>query len=343
MSYNDRLEYDDDFVFTNEHLAEVTAGDVVAWFNHRAYGVDVSSENDRPVHARANTLYYWKKALSSFFPNRNMTWDELTKRGNPTRSQELNDMIRKVKKFEVRGQGVESKARRPLKEAEFRRIIQELRRVDNDIIANYGIPALLAFQFHMLGRVDDSSKWMKKNVGVHDAYPKKAGKARLAWSKNVNDERDAPWQHLFGCMDPIFCVFIHVGLWLEIFHGIVPEARDRPFVFAFTDDMDDIEKAAAQVKAKVYSVVRPLLDVIGLDIDGLLGSHSIRKYASTWVRSNGISKDDKDHRGRWKNSTRISDGYGDVQLDFVGAKVAAVLCPGGVCNYAVKDPACTKE
>ena len=61
------------------------------------------------------------------------------------------------------------------------------------------------------------------------------------------------------------------------------------------------------------------------------------------VRSNGISKDDKDHRGRWKNSTRISDGYDDVQLDFVDAKVAAVLCPGGVCNYAVKDPACTKE
>ena len=71
-------------------------------------------------------------------------------------------MIQKVKKFEVRGQGVESKACWPLKEAEFRQIIQELRQVDNDIIANYGVPVLLAFQFHMLGRViemDEKERW----------------------------------------------------------------------------------------------------------------------------------------------------------------------------------------
>ena len=32
-----------------------------------------------------------------------------------------------------------------------------------------------------------------------------------------------------------------------------------------------------------------------------------------------------------------------IQLDYIDAKVGAVLCPGGVCNYVVVDPACTAE
>ena len=49
----------------------------------------------------------------------------------------------------------------------------------------------------------------------------KCAKARLAWSKNVVEERDAPWQQVFGCMDPEFCVLVNVGLWLEVFLGSV--------------------------------------------------------------------------------------------------------------------------
>ena len=33
MSYNDNVRYGNDFEFTPAHLGEVTAGDVLAWFD----------------------------------------------------------------------------------------------------------------------------------------------------------------------------------------------------------------------------------------------------------------------------------------------------------------------
>lgn len=340
MSYNDGQTYGPETVFTREELGLVTAQNVIDWFNLRAYGTTTPTMESRPTFARSNSLKHWKKALSHYMPNKNHQWNELTNVGNPTKSAGLNELIQKVRRFEVRAQGAPSKARRPLKEHEFRTVITELRGYDEgNIVAKYGVTALLCFQFHMIGRVDDCCKWMLSNIGIHDVHGNKCAKARLAWSKNVQDERDAPWQHLMGCLDWVFCCILHVGLWLEIFHGCFPDARDRPFVFAFSDEVQDEKKAAKQIKATVYRILRPLFTELGV----LLGSHSIRKYASTWVRSNGIGKDDKDYRGRWKSTTRISDGYDDVQLDFPDAKVAAVLCPGGVCNYIVRDPACTSE
>ena len=195
----------------------------------------------------------------------------------------------------------------------------------------------------MIGRIDDCSKWKTENLSSHDAHPDHAVKARLVWSKNVQEEHHAPWQHVLGCMDWMFCCLLNVGLWLEIFHGAVPAARlTRPFVFGFTEEIQDEERAASQVKGQVYRILRPILTHLGVDVQGNLGSHSVRKFVSTYARSQGVSKDDKEHRGRWKQK-RISDGYDDVQLDYVDAKVAATLCPAGVCHYVCQDPACTVE
>ena len=77
-------------------------------------------------------------------------------------------------------------------------------------------------------------------------------------------------------------------------------------------------------------------------VEGHLGSHSIQKYAYTWVQSNGTTQDNKDHYGRLKK-TRILDGHDNVQPDYVDAKVASTLCSGGVCSHIVIDPVCTKE
>ena len=165
-------------------------------------------------------------------PNRNVPWDELNGRGNPTRSAGLNDMICRVIRFEARGQGVPSQARHPLKQAEFRSVLVECQKhEDSDPIARYEIPVLLTFQFHMIGRVDDCCKWRKENIDSHDLHPEKCAKAHLSWSKNVSNECDVPWQHLFGCMDAIFCVLINLGFWLELFHSRVPSARQQPLVF----------------------------------------------------------------------------------------------------------------
>jgi hypothetical protein len=65
----------------------------------------------------------------------------------------------------------------------------------------------------------------------------------------------------------------------------------------------------------------------------LLGSHSIGKFACTYVRSCSIHKDEKDIRGRWKGKGRVSDVYDDTELPYPDAKVGAVLCGGGPCIY----------
>ena len=255
----------------------------------------------------------------------------------------MNDLIKRVKRFETRKQGAPSQARRPLRQAEIKAALHELRNQEAFDV-KYGIPALLCFQFHVIGRIDDCCKWYRTNIAQHEGYPGKAARFRLAWSKNVSDERDAPWQHIFGCMDWVFCTILHLGLWLEIYHTTNQAARTRPFVFMFTDDNTSEEKTAQRSKNRVYRVLKPILEAIGLEGDnGKVGTHSIRKLASTFARLLGISKDDRDTRGRWKGRKRVSDVYDDVQLDYVDARVAATLSPGGVCHYVIADPGVTSE
>ena len=282
--------------------------------------------NDKPSHCRSSSLEYWKKAISFFMPNKNHQWNEMTNSGNPTRSQDVNDLIKRVKRFEIRKQGAEPQARRPLTIAEIKAAMHELRKSDNPE-SKYGVSALLCFQFHVIGRIDDCCKWYRTNLEAHDSYSGKAARFRLAWSKNVTDERDAPWQHLLGCMDWVFCTILHVGLWLEIFHTSFNGARDQPFVFSFTEDTtSDPEKISTKSKNNAYNLLKPIFAAIGLEANnGPVGSHSIRKLAATFARLMGISKDDRDTRGRWKGRKRVSDVYDDVQLDYVDARVAAVL------------------
>ena len=57
----------------------------------------------------------------------------------------------------------------------------------------------------------------------------------------------------------------------------------------------------------------------------MLGSHSIRKYAATFAQRCGVTKDEKDIRGRWKGAGRVSNVYDDVDLPYLDAKVAEKL------------------
>eukprot|EP00977_Amphora_coffeiformis_P024284 scaffold15347_cov200-Amphora_coffeaeformis.AAC.2 len=102
-------------------------------------------------------------------------------------------------------------------------------------------------------------------------------------------------------MDPSYCVILNLALWLEVFLGSEVGSAQRLHVFAFSNDLR-LESAATKTKNRVYNVLRPILVEMGLDAgvldDGPLGSHSVRKYSSTWVRSNGIPRDDKDYCGR---------------------------------------------
>ena len=72
-----------------------------------------------PTLARSNSLAFWKKAISFFMPNRLIPWVSGRNKGNPTRSIEINNLIKRVKKKEVWKQGVASQCRRGITEDEF--------------------------------------------------------------------------------------------------------------------------------------------------------------------------------------------------------------------------------
>ena len=115
---------------------------------------------------------------------------------------------------------------------------------------------------------------------------------------------------------------LNAGLKLEVFHSVHHDGRVRPMVLGLLEVLDDAKKAGDDGKAKVNNLLRPYFHAIGVihvEENNKLGSHSITKYASTWCQSNGISKNDKDHRSHWK-CKRICDTYNNVQLDWIDAK-----------------------
>ena len=98
--------------------------------------------------------------------------------GNPTRSALVNSLIKRVKKKEVRKQGVDSQTKRPMLGQEFvvmhdllhRNVLSAGRRSDNahDVFwKRYGISAMTKFQFHLIARVDDSTQLVA--IGTHSS------------------------------------------------------------------------------------------------------------------------------------------------------------------------------
>jgi hypothetical protein len=204
------------------------------------------------------------------------------------------------------------------------------------------MPALINFQFHLIARIDDTTQVILDHIRIHDNF-ENALKTRLNWSKNVQDERDAPWQVVLGSMNAVFCVFISLGLWLELNLQSSPSAAASPYVFAFSEDVT-IPSGGHKTKEIAQTIFgQKIFKREEFQSAGLLGSHSIRKFASTHVRRCGISKDDKDIRGRWKGKGRVSDVYDDVELPYPDCKVAEKLCIGGPCFYLIDSSICNSN
>eukprot|EP00957_Ditylum_brightwellii_P026554 2008141-Ditylum_brightwellii.AAC.1 len=63
-----------------------------------------------PPEGRSTSLKYYKKGISFYMPNRKMQWNEITKVGNPIKSEDVNDLIQAVIAKEYRKQGKPSRA-----------------------------------------------------------------------------------------------------------------------------------------------------------------------------------------------------------------------------------------
>lgn len=79
-----------------------------------------------------------------------------------------------------------------IKDAELCAIFPELKADKNDIIAKYRILASIAFQFHLIGWLNNYCKWFNQmNLKEHDAYPVKSIQGKVVFRKNVEEEHDA--------------------------------------------------------------------------------------------------------------------------------------------------------
>ena len=73
---------------------------------------------------------------------------------------------------------------------------------------------MLAFQIHLIARGDNTAKVMKKNLERSNVF-KDLLMVKLAWSKNVVEERDCPKQMVMGSRNPKFCVLVNLAIYLE--------------------------------------------------------------------------------------------------------------------------------
>jgi hypothetical protein len=196
--------------FTSEELLAITPTDLARYFNMLAFGTENPNADDRPTKCRANTLAYVKKCLSSFMPRRTQ-WDPVENKGNPTKSDEVNRIIKLVKKFEVRHQGVKSSACRAIEWSELLSLLEILR---EDEIKGPMVCCVIALQWHLIARIDDMMKFAFSNLTANIQHSFTM-LAKLRWSKNIGEERDAPEQIMMGSMCSLICPILNLGIYLE--------------------------------------------------------------------------------------------------------------------------------
>ena len=138
----------------------------------------------------------------------------------------------------------------------------------------------------------------------------------------------APRQIVFASGNKVMCALLHTAAYLE--HTLQPSvAHGRTFIFGDGRLMDTRARAIISRAIDLGEFVTTA--------EGSLGTHSIRKGASTLCARNGASKDEIMNRGRWRHST-IVDRYISVTLPVPDAKMSVLLTgPRGAITYKVKE------
>lgn len=116
--------------------------------NKKVCGTATPGLNDKPVCSRSSSSEHCKKAISHHMPNRLIPWNPIAQVGNPTRSVEVNNLTKKVKKVEVWKQGKVSSAHHPLKKLEHHSMhwISE----QKDFQRKLQHSTFVKFQFHLI-------------------------------------------------------------------------------------------------------------------------------------------------------------------------------------------------
>jgi hypothetical protein len=219
MSYVSGYKYNKYYEFFQEEQGALKPMDVNIYIMcMKAYGTAEPNRDDHPLFVRSSTLMFWKKAIPYYMPNKLMAWNAIAQVGNPTRPIEVNELIKTVKKQEVRKQGRSSTARRAITPHPKCLCMLDYLKEDQDAMHRYGVPCLFVFQYNLIARIDDTCQFSVSNLIASFNFDFVL-QSRLNSSKNVHKERDAPNQILLGTIGFHYCGLLAPAIRLEVFLG----------------------------------------------------------------------------------------------------------------------------
>jgi hypothetical protein len=349
MEFFHGVSYPKNHRWTREGLLEITPLEVKMYLLFLAFGDPWPHDDARPEFQRSSSLEMAKKAISFFMPNNGPHWMDGIG-GNPTKSKLVNDVIARVKKSEVRGQGADSKTKRALHTVEFLKTL-ELFRARPDWEHKFKYPLMALWQYHLIGRVDDVCHFRTTDPRSHPDFWF-ALLTKVRWSKNVSREDRCPDQILFGSGDPTYCIFIALVLYFEYYLNYFPNAE-----YLFTEKIPqgnndaEREEDRDRIINNTIQRYRNRLDKVvwkhpefkallasSADNNKGIGTHSYRKHPSNKARGLGCQAQEIEIRGRWKTEgNRVVFRYIDVRQSYDDAKVAGVLCEGGPIAYRLRS------
>lgn len=336
MGWRNGALYGKDHVFTAEELAAITPEELVRWFRLISFGTETPGPDDRPTLRRSSGIAFCKKAISYFMADGSAQWNSQAQSGNPTMSKAVNKLLAEIKKHEVRKQGKKSNAKRDMKRAEFKKTLMLLQNV-NGFVNQYKIPTMLKLQFHLIARTDDICNLESADLREHEQFGSIALQTKVAWSKNVNEERDCPDQIILGSNDPDFCCLIGLAAYLEC--RFTENWGNPRFLFGEREDDDEplrMNDNYCNVLKRQWGTAE--FKALAAEVRGEIGTHSIRKFASTWAAEHGCTYNEVEIRGRWKGGRngRVVNLYINVKQLPTDGKVASVLCVGQPVKYKLK-------
>lgn len=95
--------YPSNYDFGPLELQNLKPHHIRKWMCLKVYGKPhVDLDREIPTLGRSASLEYYKKAVSYFMPLKHENWDELTERGNPTKSMAVLEVVKAVKDYEKR-------------------------------------------------------------------------------------------------------------------------------------------------------------------------------------------------------------------------------------------------
>lgn len=270
MGFVHDCEYEENQTFDTDVLLAVTPEDVYHYLCLQAFGKTHPTAEDNPKLCRQSPLEYSKKAISYFMPNKSAMWDVRREEGNPPKSKVVNDVIDHVGEKQVKKLGAEPKHVRPLTIPEFDQVINMMCGFDKSI-TKYSIYSFLIFQYNLIARIDDVAHVYMNMLKPHYEHSF-ALIVELCWSKNVNEERDAPDQILLGENDPNFCVLLALAIHLETWPGYNDGESDK-YLFGMYDlPVCTKERVGRFLREDVFTN-----ELFVPSHPGHLGTHSIRK------------------------------------------------------------------